>query len=529
MNMILRWVVFVCLFALGIGCDKKSSRETKQIVRVGMQGDPKTLDSRCARDLDSSGIIRMLFEGFMRVSIEGSIEPALLSRVEISEDQLEYVLHLKQTHWSNGDFVTAFDFVYAWKSILDPNFPTDIAQHLYPIKNARDAKIGSCSLDSVAIYAIDPFILRVELERPTPYFLELLAMTPFFPVPKDVVMKDSNWSNHEEILVSNGPFCLEKRQFTDQISMKKNSRYWQQEKVHLDCIDLCVVSPDTGLRMFEEKKLDWMGSPLSLIPPDAIASLKKEDLLHVSPFCATGFCRINTAKMIKEKKNPLSNIFLRRALSWALNRQAIVEHILQGGQATATRFVPVSMGLNKEGYFVDHDLDAARKELSSSEEMKEPIVIHYCQNERNTLIAQALQRQWQDDLGIEVQIEAVESKLFFQKVARKEYQIAIGSWTADFNDPLNFLEVFKFQDNGMNNTGWESPEYIDLLDRSAVCTNGEERKEILRQAERILMDEMPIIPIYHFVLNYVQNEGLEGALVSSQGYLDLRFANKRAL
>lgn len=525
--MILRWVSFFCICVLGMGCHKKPSEEIKQTIRIGMQGDPQTLDPRCARDLGSSGVIRMLFEGFMRVSKEGSVEPALLSSVEISEDQLHYVLRLKQTNWSNGDPVTAFDFVYAWKSILDPHFPTDIAHHLYPIKNARNAKMGSCSLEDVRIQAEDPFTLRVELEYPTPYFLELLAMTPFFPVPKDVVMTNANWSNHEHTLVSNGPFCLQNRQFTDVLSMKKNPLYWQAEEVHLDRVDLCVVSPDTGLQMFEEKKLDWMGSPLSIIPPDAIPSLKQEDLLHASPFCATGFCRINTAKIIQEKSNPLANVSLRRALSWALNRHMIVEHILQGGQTSATRFVPIAMGLNEKGYFADHNVDAAREELSCVEGLQDPIVIHYCQNERNTLIAQALQRQWQDSLGLTVQIEAVESKLFFQKVAKKEYQIALGSWTADFNDPLNFLEVFKFQDNGMNNTGWENSEYIDLLDRSAVCTNGEDRKEILRRAEKILMDEMPIIPIFHFVLNYVQNEKLEGAVVSSQGYLDLRWANKR--
>ncbi|HSX12856.1 MAG TPA: ABC transporter substrate-binding protein, partial [Chlamydiales bacterium] len=263
-------------------------------------------------------------------------------------------------------------------------------------------------------------------------------------------------------------------------------------------------------------KLDWMGSPLSTLPVDAITTLKD---VQKSPFLATGFCRLNVLS------GPLSDRQFRRALALSVDRKAIVEHLLRGGQTVATSLVPKEMGIS-EGYF-EPCLVEARAIISEIEEPIAPVVISYYNNERNTLIAQTLQRQWQENLNIKVEIEAVEPKVFFQKISQKNYQIAIGSWTADFNDPINFLEVFKSKDNGTNNTGWENLDYIDLLNRSAICTDKEERKRILHSAEKILMDEMPIIPIYHFALNYVKNEALTGVYLSPQGHLDLRTASLR--
>ena len=139
-------------------------------------------------------------------------------------------------------------------------------------------------------------------------------------------------------------------------------------------------------------------------------------------------------------------------------------------------------------------------------------------------ISQAIQKHWETALGISVQLEAVEAKVFFQKIRQKDYQLAAGSWIADFNDPINFLEVFKYKLGSTNNTLWENPKYIDLLDRSQLCRDQDERKELLRQAEEILMAEMPIIPIFHFAMNYLERDGVEDVALSPIGGLDFRWA-----
>lgn len=516
-----RFLTILFLFLVMISCSRKEVPLTKQLVRLNITVDPSSLDPRKARNLDDSIILRMLFEGLLRVSSKQTPEPAIAERIEISEDGLKYVFHLKKTHWSNGDPLLASDFLFAWQSILDPQFPTDIAHHLYPIKNARKAKMGEVALQDVGIYAVDSHILEVILEKPTPYFLELLTMPPFFPVSQKSVENNSNWAQEAFSLISNGPFQMERWNHADQLVLKKNPSYWEANVVCLQEIDLYIASPDTALRMFEEGKLDWVGSPLSSIPIDAIASLKSAHRLEVSPFLATGFCRLNT------RKHPLSQVPFRRALALALDRSSIVENLLRGGQAAATYFVPPQMGLGASDFFSDNSPEEARARLNQirGETPFPPLVISYYNNERNSLIAQVLQRQWQERLGLEVSLEAVEPKIFFQKIAKEEFQIAIGSWTADFNDPVNFLEIFQFADQGTNRTGWENGEYIALLNRSGLCRDLQERRELLCQAEKILMEEMPIIPIYQFALNYVKNSALTGVSLSPQGHLDLRTAS----
>lgn len=499
-----------------VGCDKKQSPVTQQTVHLSIQAEPSTLDPRKARDLDSNVILRMLFEGLVRESKNGSVELAIAEKIDVSEDGMNYVFHLRDSLWSDGSFVTANDFLYAWTSLLDPKFPSDVAYHLYPIKNAKKGKLGEVPLTMLGIRAPDSKTLCVSLEQSTPYFLELLTMPPFFPVQEATAKTNPNWSLEAASFVSNGPFKMNLWSHSDCVQLLKNEHYWERDLVKLDGVNLCVVTSDTGLRMFEEDKLDWMGSPLSTLPTDAITAIKD---VKKNPFLATQFCRLNVLS------DPLKSPQMRRALSYSLDRKSIVEHLLKGGQTVATSLVPKEMGLSS-GYFPEKNIEEARALIREIDSLS-PIVISYYNNERNTLIAQTLQRQWQENLGITVVIEAVEPKVFFQKISQKQYQIAIGSWTADFNDPINFLEVFKFKDNGTNNTGWENIEYIDLLNRSALCRNIEERKQILRRAEEILMEEMPIIPIYHFALNYVKREALSGVYLSPQGHLDLRTASFR--
>ena len=204
-------------------------------------------------------------------------------------------------------------------------------------------------------------------------------------------------------------------------------------------------------------------------------------------------------------------------------------HLLQGGQTAAQGLVPPIMGLSPVGQFPQQNVQAACRSLQEAKEemggVLDPIVISYYNNERNAAIVQALQKQWEAALGIAVELEAVEPKVYFLKVSNKDFQLATGSWTADFNDPVNFLEVFKYKDNGTNNTGWENPQYIDLLERSQLCRDVEERNQLLREAESILMDQMPLIPIYYFALNYLKRDELEGISLSPLGHLDLRWAH----
>lgn len=495
----MRILLIVLLFL--VSCQKSEIFREDQTLRINIGVDPQTLDPRKARDLTSITLVHMLFEGLTRASLSGETELAIAEKIET--DGLQYRFTLRKSFWSNGDPLTSFDFAESWRNILDPEFPTDNAYQLYGIKNAKKAKLGELSLSEVGISTPDAQTLIVELEYPIPYFLELISMPPFFPTHQDAF---------------NGPFKLVQWKHADLIETEKNPNYWQSSDVKLSKIELFMMGNDTEMQMCQEGKLHWAGSPLSTIHADAIQSLKAEGKLSVSPFLATCFFRVNTAKTAQGKKNPLNSPSLRRALASALDRKAITEHILQGGHLPAYALTPPAMGLESHRYFEETS-------TKLSESLEEPICISYASSERNAAIAQAVQKQWEKHLGIKVELEAVEPKTYFQRISNKEYQLAIGSWTADFNDPINFLEVFKYNSATTNNTNWENREYIDLLERSAFCLDENERKEVLRKAETILMEEMPIIPIFHFALNHLHADGLEEVALSPLGKIDFRWAH----
>jgi len=507
--------LFIFLLCFFSSCGK-SAPPQQEGARLSLSADPTVLDPRRARDLDSTALVRMLFEGLTRPSRLGTTELALAEKVDISEDGLRYIFYLRKSQWSDGSPLTAVDFEESWKTILDPSFPTDIAYQLYPIKNGRKAKAGEVEIDAVGVKSLDEQTLAVELEQPIPYFLEVVSTPSFFPVSKRTVAKNGDWSAKPDSFVSNGPFVLRDWKHGDRIHLAKNPYYWEVQTMKLASIDFYIAPPNTALQMYEEGKLDWAGSPLSTIPADAIQHLKRTNRLEVSPFLGTYFFRVNTLPSNGGKENPLANRLLRRAMASAIDREGIVQHVLQGGQKAAWSLVPPEMGLNSA-----RPIDL---ETEGCEKCGDPIVLSYLNNERNAAVAQAVQKQWEDRLGISIQLEAVEPKVFFQRVSKKEYQIAAGSWTADFNDPVNFLEVFKHKEGSTNNTGWENLDYIDLLNRSALCKVGKERDRFLQRAEAILMEDMPIIPVFHFVLNYAKNPRLAGVALSPIGQLDLRWA-----
>ena len=522
-------ILLAFILLLG-GCQTHDFLKHQSKLRINIGTDPLTLDPRKARDLTSITLMHMFFEGLTRVCKTGDVKLALAESVEVSNDGLQYRFTLRKTFWSNGDPVTSSDFADSWRAVLDPQFPTDIAYQLYVIKNARKARLGEMNLAQVGIQTPDAYTLVIDLEQPVPYFLQLITMPSFYPVPK-TANTDSNWSINPETYVCNGPFILNTWKHADAISAHKNPRYWEAKDVKLGEIDLYMMSGDTEIQMFEEGKLDWAGSPLSTIPVDAVRELKNTEKLHVSPFSATYFFRVNTSEMILDKKNPLSSSSFRKALAFSLDRQGITDHVLQGGHP-AISLVPPQMGLSEKGYFHDGQqqkglslLMDALLELDLTLETLEPIKVSYSSSDRNAAIAQAIQKQWEKELKIKVELEAVEPKIYFQRISHKEFQLAAGSWTADFSDPINFLEVFKYKDASTNNTNWESNKYADLLNQSGLCMDSEERKRLMREAEQILMDQMPIIPIFHFALNYLQCEGLEEVALSPLGQIDFRWAH----
>jgi oligopeptide transport system substrate-binding protein len=503
-----------------------SSPANKRI-QVNIGGEPFSLHPSYCQSIDfSTPVLHMLFDGLTRLNKEGIPIPSIAKEIIPSDDFTKFTFHLRDATWSNGDSITAHDFVYSWSKIVDPNTPSPSADQLFVLKNAKAIKQGTKDLEELGVQAIDNKTLCVELEYSTPYFLELTAMPFYLPIHKATDIQDENWAfNANENFVCNGPYLLKKWKHSDYIEVEKNPFYWDKEAVHIDSITVIMVDENTALAMFQSKELDWAGSPTSTILPDALHRLESEENLFILPSTGTHYYFFNT------QKPPFDNKNLRKAFALSINRHSIVNNLIQGHQLPATTLVPPSLIHKQKQYFVDKDFSLAKKFLNKGlEELNilksdlPPITLIYCAWERNEKIAQAIQYQWEKNLGIKVAIQSYERNVFLDKRKNHDYQIASGSWYSTFKDPLSFLELFETNEEEQQPVAWKNSEYNKLLSKVRLTSLLEERHPLLEKAETYLIEEMPLIPIYHNTFAYVKNPKLKNVYLSDLGVIDFKWA-----
>ena len=506
------------------GCKKSDSQSNDQskTLRIATETDPQTLDPRKMRDLSSVTVINMLYEGLMRTQDNGELVPGIAESFTLSPDKKTYTFHLRSSAWSNGEPVTAYDFEKSWKSMLTPHFPSPNAYQLYPIRGAKAAYEGKGTQAQIGVHAQNDTTLIVELEQPTPYFLDLTATYFFYPVHASL-LKDTGEIKPVQT-ITNGPFKIDSWVLHNEFSAIANPYYWDKNKIRLDKIQLITLDLTASLQLFNNGELDWAGSPLSTLPVDSLSSLKKEGKLRVAPAAGVYFFRINT------ERSPFNHVKMRRAFAFALNREDLVTHALQGNQIPATGVIPPSF-ISTAPLFKDHSLAEAKKlfqealaEQSITVQDLPIIYIQYGAGERNHKIAQVAEQQWKEAFGVNIQLRNLEGKVHFEKLKERDYQLALGSWFADFRHPISFLEIFKHKDNGTNNTQWENQQFIALLNQSITPDKTEERNQKLRSAEEILISEMPVIPLFFSSYNYLENPELKGVYFSELGYLDFKQA-----
>ncbi|SCA62909.1 Oligopeptide-binding protein OppA [Chlamydiales bacterium SCGC AG-110-P3] len=515
--MLVRSLIVVLAVAIATFSCTSSDQTFISTLRIAVDTEPEVFDPGRARSLASTTTLRMIYEGLLRKGADGSLVPGVAERWEVSSDGIVYTFHLRNCKWSNGTPVTAQDFVNAWRRQLDPTFPAPNANQLYSITGAREARNGTGSLDAVGIKAIDDTTLVVTLESPSATFLELTTFHAFFPISRALDTERPSWhSEGWQSVVGNGPFALSGRS-----SVIKNSSYWDAPSVKLSGVEMIAVDETTALLLFEQGALDWIGSPLSTLPADALSALREKGALRIVPAAGTQFLRFNTNDQF------LKEASARHALSYAIDRRAIVDHILQAGQQPATALVPASVSSvdkTMRHFFNDSAVELAKARLNSvaASAYFPTVIISYSNNERYHRLAQVLQQQWEESLGIAVKLRRLESKVLYDAVKTGDYQVAIGSWFADIDDPSNFLEVFESSNNGTNNTGWEDASYMKMLSEARATNDPSERTILLREAERVLMQAMPIAPINTFTFAYLQADTVRGVIFSPLGHLDFR-------
>ncbi|QQE74856.1 peptide ABC transporter substrate-binding protein [Brevibacillus composti] len=495
-----------------------------KVLRLNMHAEPPTADPALAEDSTSGALLRATFDGLTRIGEDGKPHESVAEKIDISEDGLTYTFHLRDSKWSNGDPVTAHDFEYAWKHALEPATAANYAYQLYYIKNAEKFNTNKASADEVGVKALDDKTLEVKLENPTPFFLELTAFYTYYPVNKKVAEADPKWATEAKTHVGNGPFKMETWEHKSKLVLVKNENYWDKDAVKLDKIDFSMVEDEnTELSMFDNGDLDWAGAPLSALPTDAIPALKDSGKMQVHAIAGTYMYKFNT------EQAPFNNAKIRKAFAYAIDRQSIVDNVTQANQQPAMGLVPPTMALTSEPYFKDNDVETAKKLME--EGMKEegltklpPITLAYNTSEGHKKIAEAVQDQWKKAFGVEVKLENKEWKVYLDDLHQGKFMIGRSSWSGDFNDPINFLELFKFKNGGNNDTRWENAKFQELLNQSAMEKDEAKRKAILAEAEKIFMDEMPAAPIYYYTHSYVKNDKVKGVVLDGLGFVDYKWA-----
>jgi oligopeptide transport system substrate-binding protein len=533
--------------------------------------EPEYIDPGKCSDSAGGTVIFNLFAGLLQPHPATLAPmPDLARRWDISDDGLTYRFHLREAYWSDGVPITAHDFVYAWRRVLDRKTAAKYATFLYPLENAEAFHRGAVVLTGLAegttdevlqsalpsamkvervvrkprggeaflylagvddqpelrkravttlngsalagtrvrasvadasmvgVEAVDDRTLEVRLENPLPYILDLLMYYTAVPVPRHVIERLERagqnpdlWTRPEHI-VSNGAFVLEESKFRQYMVLRKNPRYWDAAHVKLERVRLLLVdSNNTTLNLYEAGELDYIGhNPL---PSEFVDHLKGYADFQAAPYLGTYFFWLNT------KAEPISDKRVRRALSLAVDRDSLVKYVTRGGQIPTADLVPDGVagyrGL-RNALFDPEKARASLREAGYGPDRPLPaITLRYNTLEGHKQIAEAVQQMWREHLGIRVEIENQEWKVYLKTLQMTDFQIARMGWIGDFADPFTFLELLMGA-NGNNHSNWSNAQYEGLLREANSTRDPAARLELLRRAEAIAMDELPVLPLY---------------------------------
>jgi oligopeptide transport system substrate-binding protein len=483
---------------------------TKNKILLITEGtEPRTLDPQSAQGVTEHHIIMGLIEGLVGCDPNDQSKevPGMADRWEHNEDYSIWTFHIGENRkWSNGDPVTAQDFVFSYKRILTPAFGAPYVESLFTLKSAQDyfeEKIKD--FDQVGVKAIDDHTLRLDLVGPTPYLLSLLQHDSWYPVNPKTILKfgsisdrDTKWTSPGNF-VGNGPFKLKTWRPNDVIEMDRNPQYWDAATVKLNGINFySIENQSTQDRAFQAGQLHKTNEiPLDKVP---YYRLKRPEYLRIDPYEGTYFYRINV------ERKPLDNPKIRMALNLSVDREAIVKNITRENQQPATGFTPPGMGDYKALKVITYDPDKARRLLAEAGYPdgkgfpKFNILINT--SEAHRAIAEAIQQMWKEELNIDVGIENQEWKVYLDTLNNFNYDISRSAWIGDYMDPVTFLEMWR-TGNGNNNTHWSDPRYDELLRKASVTGDPAARFDLLRQAEELFLSEPPVVLVYWYTRGYL--------------------------
>ncbi|MBU6080084.1 peptide ABC transporter substrate-binding protein [Allobacillus halotolerans] len=508
--------------------EESSSESSGKVLRLNNGSEPTSFDPPQGFNAVSWNALNNLMEGLTRLDESHQPAAGIAEDWNISDDGLEYTFTLREdANWSNGDPVTAEDFVFAWTRLLDPDEASPAAFLGYFIEGAEAFNNGEGSAEDLGLVAEDEKTLKVTLNAPTGFFLDLVSNPAFFPVNKAVAEENPDWHAEADSFVSNGPFTLSEWEHESHFTFKKNPEYWDAENVDLEEVHWAMVNEEnTEYQMYESGELDTAAIPSDL----AEQLLDNEDAFFVDQ-AGTYFYRFNV------EMEPFQNEKIRKAFAKVINQEDIVQYITKNKEVPAKGFVsPGFTDANgndfreESGDLLTHDPEEARQLLKEGmeeegyDELPE-VVLSYNTDDAHRAIAEYMAEVYSEELDVDVTLENTEWNVFLEDQKSLSLQFSRSSFLADYADPVNFLESF-VTDSSMNRTGWSNEKYDELIANAKNEADEEKRYEYLYEAEQVLFDELPLFPIHFYNQVGLQKPEVSGVVRHPVGYLELKWASK---
>jgi oligopeptide transport system substrate-binding protein len=540
--LLLAFCMVFTLAACGGGGEEPGGEATLDI-SVCFASEPSTIDPALNTAVDGAIMLQHTFEGLIKWVDDGegnaTLAPGMAESWDVSEDGTVYTFHLREDAlWSDGEPVTAYDFEYAWKRVVDPETAADYSYMLDCVKNGPEIiYVGTMSPDDLAAVALDEKTFEVTLHTAIPYFIEIAAFPATFPVRQDIIEEyGDQWTFDPATYIGNGPYMMSEWVHNSYIMMVKNPNYYDYDKLGPDSIKFALMDDNNAiLAAFNSGELDFAENP----PVDEIPALLESGQLKVADYIGTYFVCFQT------QKEPFDDPRVREAFSLVIDRNYIVNQISRAGETPAGGYVPNGI-YDAEGpgsdfrevggdYYSMDDADYAAKCDRARELLAEagypngegfPIVEYlYNTADNHRAIGEALQNMWQTELGVQVTLTNQDWAVFIDTRKNGDFTFARHGWIADYNDPITFLDMW-ITTSGNNDAQYNNSEYDALIAKAKATVDVTERMSIMHEAEDMLMAEHVVAPIYFYTQPYMVADDLQGWYYTPLGYFFFAYTYK---
>lgn len=497
-----------------------------------LSNEPDGIDPGVTNNSFASTFLANCFEGLATYDSTGTVVPGNAESWDISEDGTVYTFHLRDgLKWSDGSDLTAEDYVYALQRVLNPETAGQYVDIVTAyVKNAKEYYAGEATAEDLGVKAIDAKTLEITLIQPTSFFIDLLTMWVFDPVQKATIEANGDqWTTSPDTYVCNGPFKITEMNMGESMVLEKNENYWDAENVTMEKVTLrYILDTSTALTAYESGEVDGIRN----IPSSDYARLKAENAgIQSVPNYGTVYYNINC------EKEPYNNPLVRKALNLAVDRQAIIDNVVQVDATPAYNFLApgyvvdgkdITEGRSDRGLSPNADPEAAKAALAEAGypngEGFPTLQLSYYSDDTVKKVVEAMAEMLETNLGIDVEISSNDWAIFYENIQKGNYEVAAMGWSADYTHPMSFLPLL-VTDDANNNSFYSNPEYDAMVQQIKAETDPAKAVELINQAEDLVMEEYPFINLYYKANNFLMKDYVKGYYMLSNGNLCFKDAS----